>query len=207
MATERRTLAKNRKQVIQQALIEGGGYRLGADYPGHVVYYGKTTGNTPTELFIGGKGAATVQGTAYYNRLYLPESTVLMGDYNAVIFNATDDTFSYDKGHVVIANINATTAGLDVLNGDATAGDDIFVRYAIPESAALDDGLTVSEFLAGATLAWTADNTEDALILTVTGVAAKDIYWKVYLSTFTINETEATSNFFFGDTAAQNSGD
>lgn len=208
MATLGRALAKNRTQVVQQALIDGGGLALGGDFPGHVIYYAKTTDNSATEAFINGKGAAAMQGTTYYNRLYIPESTVVLADYNAVIFNATDDTFSFDKGHVVIANINGTTAGLDVLNGDADAGDDIFVRYAIPESgAAANDGLTVSEFLGGATLDWTADNTDDFLKLTVTGITAKTIYWKIYLCTYTLNETEAISNFYFGDTAAQDDGD
>jgi hypothetical protein len=84
---------------------------LSPDPVGTVVYYGKTTNNTATELFIAGKGGASSEGTVYYNRLYLPESTALYFEYVNLTYNATDDTFpQLEKGFGFIQNLNGTTA-------------------------------------------------------------------------------------------------
>lgn len=209
MATLGRTLAKTRTQLFQQQFVNGGINTMTGDKPGCLAYYGRTTDDSATELFIGGKGGAIAEdGTTYYNRMYIPESTIVYARYTALQYNATDDAFGFDTGYIVVSNLNGTLAGVDVLNGDADAGDDVFVRVAIPESgAAANDGLTLSEFNGASTLAWTVNDTDDYLVLTVTGIAAKTIFWKVYLEVYSLNETECRTNFFFGDTAAQNSGD
>ena len=207
MATVGKTLGNTRLKLIQQQFINGQVFTMADDRLGCVCYKGKTTGNTATELFLGGKGGALNEdGTTYYNRLYLPESTIVFARYVGLQYNATDDVFGFDSGYVVVNNVNGTTAAIDVLNGDADAGDDVFVRVAIPESgAAANDGLTLSEFVG--TISWTVDDTDDYLKLSVTGESAKTYYWKVYLEIASLNETECTQNFIFGDTAAQNSGD
>lgn len=209
MATENFSLPKTRPGLIKQQFLTGQLSSVAADHPGCIMYYGRTSDNVATELFINGKGGAIHEdGTTYYNRLVLPESTVIFAKYVALQYNATDDAFGFDTGYIAVSNLNGTTAAIDVLNGDADAGDDVFVRVAIPESgAAANDGLTLSEFNGASTLTWSVDDTNDFLKLEVTGIAAKTMYWKVYLTVFSLNEKECTAGFFYGDTAAQNTGD
>lgn len=203
MATQGKALAKNRTQVIQQAIIDGKLWALSPDcQPAFIEYRGRTADNVATELFIGGKGAAAVQGTTYYNRLYLPESTLIFGTAWYTSYNATDDAFQMAHSYFAAQNVNGTTAAafdldksgagnnLEIfLDFDATSGD---LDMAHPGSI---------------TYALSVDDTTDFLKVSVTGISAKTIYHKVILQAFSINETECLGGFFFGDTAAQNSGD
>lgn len=204
MPTQIQSLAKNRNTIIQNKFIDG---MLGDISPdpvcGEVMFYGKTTGNTPTELFINGKGGAISESTTYFNRLCLPESTLLYFEYVILTYNATDDTFpQMEKGFGVIQNLNGTTAAPFDIN--KAAG----VEVTIPLDIVANGGASGIDLAqgSGAAVAFSADNTNDALVVTATGTAAKTIYYKVFVRCYSINEAECLYGFFFGDTAAQNRG-
>lgn len=202
MPTVGRTLAKTRTQVIQQAIIEGNGWAISPDYqPFSVLYYGRTSDNTLTELFIHGKGPAAVDGTTYRNRLFLPESTLICGTATYLSWNQTDDTFFFAQSYFAASNVNGTTAAHADLNKSGATNDlEIFLDFDAT-SGDLDFNHPGS-----ITYALAVDDTDDFLRVNVTGVASKVIYHKVVLSCYTINETECASNYFFGDTAAQSTG-
>lgn len=203
MPTGTRTLAKNRLQMTQQHFMDGQIGNVCPDYqPGYVVYYGKTTDNTLTELFISGKGAVAVQGTTYYNRLYLPESTIVHGRAVYTSWNQTDDTFTFAHSYFAVSNLNGTTAAAGDLNKSGATNDlEIFLDF---DATAGDLDMAHP---GSVVYALAVDDTTDFLRVNVTGISAKTIFHKVVLECFTLNETECTTGFFFGDTGAQNSGD
>lgn len=202
MPTTQRTLARNRIQIVQQHLIDGQVGNMCPDFvPGYLVYYGKTTDNTLTELFIAGKGGANSQGTVYYNRLYLPESTLVHGRAIYTSYNATDDTFQMAHSYFAAQNLNGTTAAaFDLDKSGAGNNLEIFLDY---DATAGDLDMAHPGSI---TYALAVDDTGDFLRVNVTGISAKTIYHKVVLEVFSLNELECTSNYFFGDTAAQNDG-
>lgn len=202
MATQGKVLAKNRTQVIQQAIIDGTLWALSPDkQPAFIEYRGKTTDNVATELYIGGKGPAAMQGTTYYNRLYLPESTLVTGTAWYLSYNATDDAFQMANSYFAIQNLNGTTAAAFDINKSG-AGNDLEVFLDFDATAGDLDMAQPGSI----TYAISADDTTDFLKVSVTGISAKTIYHKVILNIFSINETECLGGFFFGDTAAQSTG-
>ena len=205
MPTQGITLAKNRIQVVQQKLIDGMIGDVSPDSPDGktIIYYGRTADNVATELFIAGKGGASSEGTTYYNRLYLPESTAIFFEVTYLTYNATDDTFPYvERGFGFVQNLNGTTAAVFDLN--KSAGNDAYVTFDIVANG----GASGIDLAVGtqATLTIAVDDTGDFLKVSVTGTAAKTIYHKVYMEVYSINETECRSGLFFGDTAAQSRG-
>lgn len=205
MATQGITLAKNRIQVVQQKIIEGRIGDLSIDGFGEIMYYGKTTDATATELFIAGKAGASSEGTTYYNRLYLPESTVMFFDYTYLGYNATDDTFAgLQKGYGCVQNLNGTTAAaFDLNKSGATA--DLYIPLDFDATAG-DLDLSHTGTNGTVSVVPTVDDTGDYLSFVVTGTAAKTIYHKLWVRCYTLNETECRGNFFFGDRAAQTTG-
>lgn len=205
MPTQGYTLAKNRIQIIQQQLIDGQAINTVPDHlPGAVVYYGRTTDATANvELFISGKGGAVSEdGVTYFNRLYLPESTLVFGRATYLQYNQTDDVFGMAHTYFAVQNLNGTTSAPFDLKKD-TGGD---AEQGVDIDATTGD-VDLVHFNGASTASITVDDTGDFLKVQVTGIAAKTINWKVVLELFCINETECRNNFFFGDTAAQNSGD
>lgn len=203
MATQLQSIAKTRDKVIQNKFIDGMLGDISPDPLGTVMYYGKTTNNTATELFINGKGGAAVEGTTYYNRLYLPESTGLYFEYVILTYNATDDTFpQFEKGYGWIQNLNGTTgAGFDL---NKAAGNEVTVALDIVANGGAS-GIDLAQG-SGAAVAFAADDTGDFLKVTATGTSAKTIYYKVFVTCYSINEAECIYGMYFGDTAAQSRG-
>lgn len=205
MATQGLALARNRIQVFQQKIIDG---RLGDISPdgfGCLMYYGKTTDNTATELFINGKGGASSEGTTYYNRLYLPESTIVFFDYVYLGYNATDDTFAgLYKGYGCLENLNGTTAASFDINKSGGTND----LYVHLDFDATSGDLDLAQAGASGTASFvpTLDDTGDFLKFVVTGTTGKTIYHKAWVYAYSLNETECKNNFYFGDTAAQSTG-
>lgn len=206
MATQGIALAKTRIQVIQQKLIDGRIGDLSPDGFGELIYYGKTTDNTASELFIGGKGGAASEGTTYYNRLYLPESTIVFVDYTYLGYNSTDDTWAgLYKGYTCVSNLNGTTAGVFDIVKDT--GADVYVQFDIATNGgATGIDLAQAGSSGTASVVPTIDDTGDFLKFVVTGTTAKTIYHKLWARVYSLNETECKSNFYFGDTAAQSTG-
>jgi hypothetical protein len=202
VVTDRFKLAKTRKDVILQKFLDDDLNCLGSNINvgSPLVYYGRTTDATPTEIFIGGKLPITTTPAANgINRLYLPESSAVIFTAFALAYNFTGDSLglaSHYKGGV--SNINTTTAAIkdyETTTGGTQAffADPLFATVAVP----LAQGLT---FATGTNaVSFTADDTNDALVVTVTGTAAVVLNWKVYLHCYTISET---SDRFYGDAAA-----
>lgn len=203
MPTQGKTLAKNRRQIVEQCLIDGSTWNIAPDNrPGWIEYKGRTTDATLTELFIQGKGPITISGTVHYNRLYLPESTLVHGRAIYTSYNATDDTFQMAHSYFAAQNINGTTAAAFDLNKSGATNDlEVFLDY---DATAGDLDMAHPGSI---TYALAVDDTTDFLRVNVTGIAAKTIYHKIWLEVFALNEAECLGGFFFGDTGAQNSGD
>lgn len=197
MPTTNYQLAKTHKDVVLQKFMDGNFDGMGSNDPlNPIIYLGRTTGNTPTEIFIGGK---TQTGTNNVRRLYLPESSVVLFEAYVLAFNKTDDILAVASKYVGgIKNINGTTAA--VKDYETTTGgtqafslDPAFATVAVP----LTQGLS---FFSGAeAVSFAADDTNDALTVTVTGLSGKTIDWKVYLIPYVLAET---SDRFYGDSAA-----
>lgn len=113
-------------------------------------YLGRTTDATPTELFLDGLASPAF-------RLGLMEDSVMQVRYQGVCVDMTNAAGTQSRGfsgEVTIQNKGGTTALI---------------------GAAVVTGVGAGT----ATLAFTADNTNDALALTVTGVAATELLWEV----------------------------
>lgn len=202
MATDKFKIAKTRKDTIIQKFLDDDLNGLGSSgsMGAPLIYRGRTTDATPTELYIGGKRPITTTPTANgINRLYLPESSAVLFSAFALAFNITDDALglaSWYRGGV--SNINGTVAAIkdyETTTGGTQAFfvDPAFGSVAVPLAQGLSTATGTNA------VAFTADDTNDALVVTVTGTAGKTQEWRVYLHAYTISET---SDYFYGDTAA-----
>lgn len=117
---------------------------------------GKTTGSTATELFINGQSGV---------RIPVPNESVLGFTSTYVYMNVTDDEGGVALNAGCIENDGGTTALIGTVSS--------LINTAAADVAQINDGSATS------TLAITADNTNDALIFTVTGTASKDIFHKI----------------------------
>lgn len=164
MPTTEFSIPNSRKEVFQQQV-------LGQLTPFPIIYRGVTPGNTPTELFIKGiSGVSTDR-----NRVYVPEDAMLSFTFEALAINRTTGAAVYNaSGRGAINNDGGTTA----LVGDAdlvTAGtQNVLVGEHLDAGAAY-------------AIAFTADDTNDALICTVTGAAATSVVWTVYVNIFPLS--------------------
>jgi hypothetical protein len=208
MATLDVTLAKTRTQLWQQKFIDGTLGDYSPTVSNQLMYYAKTTDATATEMFIAGKGGAKAQdGTTYYNRLYIPESSIVFLEYTYLGYNSTDDTFAgLQRGFACVENLNGTTAASWDLNKSGSGNDTyvLFDTYNSDTTSGIDLAHLGSSGLAS--LVPTLDDTGDFIKFVVTGTSAKTIYHKVYCKVFSINETECKRGLYFGDTAAQSTG-
>lgn len=126
-----------------------------------VAYVGKTTGNTPTEIFLGG-----VTG----DRFAPPEDSVLVCQWAAI---ARADVADTNTAHFI------GRAGFSVIyHGTtlATIGTNAFIDQATTGNPATQAILGTASHLA-----FTVDNTNKRMVLTVTGLAATTLNWYVYL--------------------------
>jgi hypothetical protein len=178
-------MASTQKETYEQLFLH---HHLSCTNPNAwaaLTYYGQTTNATPTELFINGKlGVGTANANKH--RLFIPESSALMFEAYAMAYNRTDDIFPVAAKYVGgVSNVNGSVNALKDYDGVA-GGTQAFI---------ID---TIQNVLVGGTLvSFVADDTNDALTVTVTGVAAKVIDWYVTLvATAYIAET---SDRFFGD--------
>lgn len=123
------------------------------DQYGSLSFAGNTTGNTITEIFVGGIASERMpvpNNSARYCRLY------------AVAIETTSTTGATKQflGDGLIKNVTGTTVMVGTLTMASTYGD---------------------PSLAAATVTVTADNTNDSLKVEVTGIAATDINWFIRL--------------------------
>lgn len=191
-------IAKTHKDVIIQKFMDTDLNGLGSGGShGELIYRGRTTNATPTELFIGGK---TQTGTGNVRRLYMPENSAILYIAYALAWNQTDDVLQlanlYRGG---VKNTNNTVAAIkdyETTTGGTQAFslDPAFASVAVP----LYQGLSYN--LASDTVAFTADDTNKSMTVTATGTAAKTIIWNVFLQCFTITST--ANDRFYGDSAA-----
>lgn len=130
------------------------------------IYRGQTIGATPTELFVDG-----ISG----QRIKVPTNATLTAVAYMAAHNVTDGVSVSTGNAISIKNVSGTTS----LTG--TVGP---VFATIPSAGAT------------ATVAYTADNTNDALAVTVTGTAAKTIDYEIaiYIVCATSPEQVARSN-------------
>lgn len=146
MPTTEFAIPDSRKKIFQQKVLQ-------AVNPITVVYRGKTTGASATELFINGVAGVSTDR----NRVYVPEDAAIVGRYTSLAINmGTGATMHHTTGFIGINNDGGTTAMTAV--PAATEHVDVGAAYVV---------------------AFTANDTEDALICTVTGVAATNVLWVV----------------------------
>lgn len=204
MATDKFRIAKDRRAVVIQKFLDDDLNGLGssASSGAPLVFMGRTTDATPTEIYIGGKlpvSNTQVSGAAGINRLYLPDTSCVIFQAYALAYNVTDANIgmaSWYRGGV--QNVAGTVSAIK--DYDSTTGgtqafivDPAFATVAVP----LSQGLSYATGTNAVSFA--ADDTNDALTVTVTGTAAKTINWKVYMHCYTIS---LTSDRFYGDSAA-----
>lgn len=125
-----------------------------ATNPRNVTYKGRTTNATATELFIDGvPGVSTDR-----NRVYVPEDAAIVGRFTALAINmGTGATVYHATGLIGINN-----------DGGVTATTAVAAKVEHLDVGAVYD------------VTFTANDTEDALICTVTGVAATNVLWTVH---------------------------
>lgn len=187
------TLAKTHKELMRQKFLDT---QLGAENFGHiidpVVYMGRTTGNTPAEIFVGGKAHT---GTGNVRRIVLPESSIIMFEAYAIAYNRTDNLCAHAARYYGgFQNLAGTLTGL-VDYDLVTGGSQPFVRD--PVVAAVAQGMNLAPSSTAVVFAATGDE----MTVTVTGITAKVVDWKVFVIPYTICQT---TDFFYSDTAAGN---
>lgn len=155
-------MARNLIQDTKGELV-GGALRQGN--PTKVVWKGTTTNDTATEIFLDG-------GTTANDRLIIPTDTVIIGQGFFTAWNETDSTFrAAGRFAISVSNIAGTVAALGT---------------TVEWDAAATDANPFSQFFSGAGLAITYNNTFKAVVITVTGVASKNIRWVVELSNYLV---------------------
>lgn len=123
------------------------------DQYGSLSFAANTTGNTITEVFVGGIASERMpvpNNSARYCRLYA----------TAIETTSTTGATKQFLGDGLIKNITGTTVMVGTLTMASTYGDPA---------------------LAAATITVTADNTNDSLKIEVTGIAATNINWFIRL--------------------------
>lgn len=148
------TFDKNKGVATGIALRNGNATR--------VRWAGQTTNNTAKELFLDGDSTSE-------SRLIIPTGLVLIGEGHFAAYNVTDGTvFATGRFAVSLKNLAGTvSAEGTTLEWDAASVDaNPFVQY----------------FSGSSGFVWTYDNTNKALVLTVTGTAAKVINWRAEIT-------------------------
>lgn len=115
--------------------------------------FGTTTGSTATEIFVDG-----ISG----QRIGIPNESAVAFLALYCGFNITDDEASAQANFGLIENDGGTTALIGTVSS--------LINTAAADLAAISDGSSTTS------IAYTADDTNDALACTVTGTAAKTIY-------------------------------
>lgn len=139
----------------------GEALKLGLDTK--LIWEGTTLDNVATELFLRSKDNPTTGG-----RLLIPNNSVIVGQGLFVAFNDTDNVvLASGRFAVSVTNLAGTVAASGTtLEWDAAATDaNPFIQY----------------FVGSAGLAIAYNNTLDALTVTVTGTASKQIRWRIEL--------------------------
>lgn len=182
---------KTRRGEFEQAFLSDRLQSISYSRPNErLEWRGSTTDATPTEIFINGKGAITgVTDSAA--RLYVPETgrVFLTGSYVGV--NQTDGTiFAAGTFNVAASRPNAGNVTLSTTaSGTAVAPN---VLGGNPSFNAVVGNVGAIP------IAITANTTNQAIQIAVTGVAAKNIEWLVAMEPiFAI--TDRFSSTFPGD--------
>lgn len=129
----------------------------------NLIWEGVTTDNTATEIYLRSKDNPATGG-----RLILPQSGLIVGEGLFAAFNTTDNTvLCSGRWAVAATNLAGTVAASGTtLEWDAASTDaNPFVQYFVGSS-----GFAVAY-----------NNTLDALTITVTGTASKNIRWRAIL--------------------------
>lgn len=121
---------------------------------GYVSYAGLTTNNTPQELFVDGTFSAT--GSQRFS--VAPDETYRVTFKVMLVEESSGDAKEFRDSTGLIKNVGGTTSFVAAMSFFAGIGD---------------------AGLANATIAVTADNTNDAVAVTVTGITGRDIRWFV----------------------------
>lgn len=183
-------LAQTQQQIIEQRFLSDDLGSLSGNKGSPLIYRGRTVGNTPTEIFIAGK---THAGTGNLRRLYLPESSGCMFEAYAMAFNQTDVALAhackYYGGYQNLAGTLSHIQDYDL----ATGSNQGWVKDAVVATVAQGMNHQPSSTVVTFTTSGTA------IIVTVTGIAAKTVDWTVYLIPYVCSQT---GNRFYGDSAA-----
>lgn len=182
-------IAKTQQALMEQRFLDDtlGSVNDNALFP--VIYRGKTVNATPAEIFVGGKAQT---GAGNIRRIYLPESSFLLYEAYALAYNSTDNTVAHAcKYYGSVQNLaGSLTSPLDY--DLVTGGNQGFVKDGVIATVA--QGINYQP----SSTAVSFGTTGTALTVTVTGIAAKTVFWKVYLIPYTIAQT---TDLFYGDAA------
>jgi hypothetical protein len=129
-----------------------------------VAYVGQTTNATPTELFLGGVAD---------QRLQPPEDSVLIAQFTAI---GREDVADKNAAHFI------GRSAFSVIRYGTTLeveGTNAFIDVATTGNPA-----TQAVIGTAGHVAFTVDNTNDWMVLTVTGLAATTINWCVQLDSY-----------------------
>ena len=135
------------------------GAALRQDAPTRIDWVGVTLTATPLEIFLPERSAQS-------NRLIIPTDTLLIGQGLFSAWNKTDAAlFAAGRFALSVRNVgNVVSTSVATMEWDAAATDaNPFVQYVAGTSG----------------LVFTFDNVSKAIVVTVTGLAAKEIRWKV----------------------------
>lgn len=148
-----------------------------------IVYRGVTTDNTPTEIFIDG-----VTGC----RLVPPANCIILADYKAIAqYNLTSGDTTH---HISRGSFSLRRQGTTCVANGTNAG--ILGGLTATAINSIHTGNPVNTVVVGTAshLAFTIDDTNDRVVLTVTGHASNETHWEVLVEPFCVAMPNLYSN-------------
>lgn len=175
MATTNFAMPSTQRGLVEQAFLHRALGVVGQPhYNSPVVFFGQTTSASSVELFIAGKTGAITTGTGNpgasdLHRLYIPEDAAVLFRAYAMAYNITDNTLDFANSYVGgVQNVGGTVAA--IVDYDTVAGG---------TQAFVLEADVVAKTASTCSITFAADNTNKALTVTVTGIAAKTHNWVV----------------------------